>query len=165
MLTKKGVEKSGERDLQRQKAGTDGSQAERSGQVVVRVPAQDRVPKDHLLRRMNVLVAATLANLHGTLEPHYSAIRRPSVDPELMIRILLVVFATASASSAALARGRSQSGLPLVSSSGMVLSVSFFAVFDRLRAPSCVHASFEGDAKAARQKAEAEALEGEDWRG
>ena len=43
----------------------------------------DPVLEHHLLRRMNVFVTAALANLHKELEPHYSDIGRPSVDPEL----------------------------------------------------------------------------------
>jgi len=39
---------------------------------------------------MNVFVSAALADLHDVLEPYYSDIGRPSVDPELMIRMLLV---------------------------------------------------------------------------
>ena len=39
---------------------------------------------------MNVFVAAALSDLHKELEPYYSAIGRPSVDPELMIRMLIV---------------------------------------------------------------------------
>jgi transposase len=50
----------------------------------------DRVPKNHLLRRIDVFVTAALADLHKELEPHYSDIGRPSVDPELMIRMLIV---------------------------------------------------------------------------
>jgi len=50
----------------------------------------DRVPRTHLLRRIDVFVAAALADLHQELEPHYSAIGRPSVDPELMLRMLIV---------------------------------------------------------------------------
>ena len=50
----------------------------------------DRVPKTHLLRRIDVFVTAALADLHKELEPYYSDIRRPSVDPELMIRMLIV---------------------------------------------------------------------------
>ena len=50
----------------------------------------DRVPKNHLLRRINVFVTAALDDLHERLEPYYSEIGRPSVDPELMIRILIV---------------------------------------------------------------------------
>jgi transposase len=50
----------------------------------------DRVPKSHLLRRINVLVTAVLADMHEQLKPYYSEIGRPSVDPELMIRMLIV---------------------------------------------------------------------------
>jgi Transposase domain (DUF772) len=39
---------------------------------------------------MNVFVTVALADLHKELEPHYSAIGRPSIDPELMIRMLIV---------------------------------------------------------------------------
>ena len=51
---------------------------------------EDRIPDNHLLRRMNVFVGVALADLHKELEPHYSDIGRPSVDPELMIRMLIV---------------------------------------------------------------------------
>jgi len=50
----------------------------------------DRVPKDHLLRRINAFVTAALADVHEQLDPYYSEIGRPSVDPELMIRMLIV---------------------------------------------------------------------------
>ena len=50
----------------------------------------DRIPKNHLLRRIDVFVTAALADLHKELELYYSAIGRPSVDPELMIRMLIV---------------------------------------------------------------------------
>ena len=39
---------------------------------------------------MNVFVTVALADLHKELEPYYSDIGRPSVDPELMIRMLIV---------------------------------------------------------------------------
>src|SRR6188474_1659623 len=50
---------------------------------------EDRIPESHLLRRINVFVTVALADLHKELEPHYSDIGRPSVDPELMIRMLI----------------------------------------------------------------------------
>ena len=52
----------------------------------------DRVPKDHLLRRIDGFVTAALADVHERLEPYYSEIGRPSVDPELMIRMLIIVY-------------------------------------------------------------------------
>ena len=50
----------------------------------------DRIPNNHLLRRMNVFVTLALGDLHKELAAHYSEVGRPSVDPELMIRMLLV---------------------------------------------------------------------------
>jgi transposase len=49
-----------------------------------------RVPADHLLRRVNPIVTRVLANLREKLAPFYSDIGRPSIDPELMIRMLIV---------------------------------------------------------------------------
>ena len=53
----------------------------------------DRIPKNHLLRRIDVFVTAALADVHEQLDPYSSEIGRPSVDPELMIRMLIVGFA------------------------------------------------------------------------
>ena len=50
----------------------------------------DRVPKDHLLRRIDCFVMTALADMHERLKPYYSEIGRPSVDPDLMIRMLIV---------------------------------------------------------------------------
>ncbi len=50
----------------------------------------DRIPQHHLLRRIDVVVTAALADLHKELEPYYSDIGRSSVDPGLMIRMLMV---------------------------------------------------------------------------
>ena len=46
------------------------------------------VPADHLLRSIDRFVA--LGELRRELAPFYSAIGRPSIDPELMIRMLIV---------------------------------------------------------------------------
>jgi transposase len=50
----------------------------------------DMIPKGHLLRRINVFVTSVLADLHEQLVPFYSDIGRPSIDPELLIRMLIV---------------------------------------------------------------------------
>jgi transposase len=50
----------------------------------------DRVAKDHLLRRIDCFVMTALADMHERLKPYYSEIGRPSVDPDLMIRMLIV---------------------------------------------------------------------------
>src|SRR5215216_237869 len=51
---------------------------------------EERIPTGHLLRRVNPIVARVLADLREKLEPFYSDIGRPSIDPELMIRMLIV---------------------------------------------------------------------------
>ena len=48
----------------------------------------EHVPADHLLRRIDGFL--DLSELRSTLRPYYSRIGRPSVDPELMIRMLIV---------------------------------------------------------------------------
>src|SRR5437660_8288657 len=50
----------------------------------------DMIPKDHLLRRINVFVTSVLGDLHEQLGPFYSDIGRPSIDPELLIRMHIV---------------------------------------------------------------------------
>ena len=46
------------------------------------------VPDDHMLRSIDRFV--DLSDVRAHLEPFYSAMGRPSIDPELMIRMLLV---------------------------------------------------------------------------
>jgi transposase len=60
------------------------------GRLFYEFRLEDRIPESHLLRRMNVFVTAALSDLHKELEAFYSDIGRPSVDPELMIRMLIV---------------------------------------------------------------------------
>jgi len=51
---------------------------------------EDRIPRDHLLRRINVFVTPVLGDLREQLQLYYSEIGRPSVDPELMLRMLII---------------------------------------------------------------------------
>jgi transposase len=51
---------------------------------------EGRIPTQHLLRRINPVVARIMAELREKLAPFYSEIGRPSIDPELMIRMLIV---------------------------------------------------------------------------
>ena len=46
------------------------------------------VPADYLLRAINQLL--DFGDLRTHLEPYYSKVGRPSIDPELMIRMLLI---------------------------------------------------------------------------
>jgi transposase len=49
---------------------------------------EEHVPADHLLRAIDRFVE--FSDIRRQLEPFYSAIGRPSVDPELKIRMLLI---------------------------------------------------------------------------
>jgi transposase len=50
----------------------------------------DMIPREHLLRGIDVFVTAALTDLHDQLKRFYSDIGRPSIDPELLIRMHLV---------------------------------------------------------------------------
>jgi transposase len=76
-----------------------GRQKRDQGRLFYAFCLDDRIPKNHLLRRIDILVTAALADLHQELEPHYSDIGRPSVDSELMIRMLIVGYCYGSAGS------------------------------------------------------------------
>jgi len=55
------------------------------------------------LRRINVFVTSVLGDLHEQLGPFYSDIGRPSIDPELLIRMLIAISLTKSLDIALLA--------------------------------------------------------------
>lgn len=67
-----------------------GRQDRDQGQLFYEFKLDEMIPKNHLLRRINVFVTTVLADLHEQLKSFYSEIGRPSVDPELMIRMLIV---------------------------------------------------------------------------
>lgn len=48
----------------------------------------EHVPADHLLRLIDRFV--DLSDIRRHLDPHFSWIGRPSIDPELMTRMLMV---------------------------------------------------------------------------
>src|SRR6476661_5830066 len=66
------------------------------GQLFYEFDLGEAVPEDHLVRKIDT--ALDLSWLRGELAPHYSSMGRPSIDPELMIRMLVVgyVFAIRS---------------------------------------------------------------------
>ena len=66
------------------------------GQLFYEFDLGDAVPEDHLVRKIDT--ALDLSWLRSELAPHYSSMGRPSIDPELMIRMLVVgyVFALRS---------------------------------------------------------------------
>ena len=66
------------------------------GQFFYEFNLDDVVPPDHLVRQIDGVL--DLRWVHKELEPYYSPTGRPSIDPELMIRMLIVgyVFAIRS---------------------------------------------------------------------
>ena len=72
--------------------GDDGAADGRSEPVVLHITfnLDELIPEHHLLRRINPIVTGVLAELRGKLKPFYSEIGRPSIDPELMLRMLIV---------------------------------------------------------------------------
>jgi transposase len=66
------------------------------GQLFYEFHLSDVVPEDHMVRKIDT--ALDLSWLRSELAPHYSSMGRPSIDPELMIRMLVVgyVFAIRS---------------------------------------------------------------------
>jgi Transposase DDE domain/Transposase domain (DUF772) len=67
-----------------------GRQAVDQSQLFYPFNLEEHIPADHLLRRINPIVTRVLVDLRQKLVPFYSSIGRPSVDPELMIRMLIV---------------------------------------------------------------------------
>jgi transposase len=65
-----------------------GARQQAQGALFYEFSLEDHVPEDHLLRRIDRFV--DLGGIRGHLAPFYSSTGRPSVDPELMIRMLLI---------------------------------------------------------------------------
>ncbi|MFD0916528.1 transposase [Pseudahrensia aquimaris] len=65
-----------------------GKQSEVQAALFYEFNLEEHVPQNHLLRLIDRFV--DLASPRRQLEPFYSAIGRPSIDPELMLRMLLV---------------------------------------------------------------------------
>jgi transposase len=66
------------------------------GQLFYEFHLGDAIPEDHLVRKIDA--GLDLSWLRGELAPHCSSMGRPSIDPELIIRMLIVgyVFAIRS---------------------------------------------------------------------
>jgi hypothetical protein len=67
-----------------------GRQAGDQSQLFYLFNLEERIPVRHLLRRINPIVTRVLADLREKLKPFYSEAGRPSIDPELMLRMLIV---------------------------------------------------------------------------
>ena len=65
-----------------------GSNDKRQDELFYAFNLDEIVPQDHLLRDIDRVL--DLSNLREHLAPYYSHTGRPSVDPELMIRMLII---------------------------------------------------------------------------
>ena len=70
---------------------------------------EDHVPDDHMLRRLDAVL--NFDRVRSALADRYSPTGRPSVDPELMLRMLLI---GSPIGALAMQRGTSESCLSLV---------------------------------------------------
>src|SRR3954453_4908046 len=83
----------------------------------------DYVPRDHLLRRIDQFV--DLGSVRAELRPFYSTIGRPSIDPDLMLRMLIVGYCMGQRHPAAPIRGgRGALPAPYPTSGDPILSPS-----------------------------------------
>ena len=90
-----------------------GRRTEDQGQLFYSFNLDAAIPDDHLVRRIAAVL--DLSWVHNELAPHYSPIGRPSIDPVLMIRMLVVGYVFAIRSErGAVPRSSGQPGLPLV---------------------------------------------------
>lgn len=67
-----------------------GQQASEQSRLFYSFNLEERIPAHHLLRRLNPIVTHVLGELRAKLRWFYSEIGRPSIDPELMLRMLIV---------------------------------------------------------------------------
>src|SRR5258708_6278909 len=67
-----------------------GRRAADQAQLFYAFNLDDRIPRSHLLRRIDVFVTEALADVHWEMTAFYSHTGRPSIDPELLMRMLIV---------------------------------------------------------------------------
>src|SRR5258705_1734191 len=79
-----------------------GRSSQEQGQLFYSFNLEEVVPHDHLVRAPSR--AFSIFHGFGPMAPHYSHIGRPSIDPELMIRMLIVGSVSAIRSERALCR-------------------------------------------------------------
>jgi transposase len=88
-----------------------GRRGDGQGQFFYSFDLDEVVPPDHLVRQIDAIL--DLSWVHKELAPYYSHTGRPSIDPVLMIRMLLVGYIFAIRSSDLL-RGAGQSCVQVV---------------------------------------------------
>src|SRR5246127_1380893 len=83
-------------------AGDDGGLNHDQGQLFYSFSLEEAVPDDHLVREIAAVL--DLAWVRAELAPYYSSTGRPSIAPELMIRMLIIGYVFAIRSERALCR-------------------------------------------------------------
>jgi transposase len=73
-----------------------GPRQEAQAALLYEFSLEDHVPQDHLLRSISRLV--DLSSIRAHLTEFYSHTGRPSVDPELLLRMLLIGYCFGSRS-------------------------------------------------------------------
>ena len=79
-----------------------GCQTRGQEQLFYEFSLDEVVPADHLVRRIDAVLDTSW--VHRELAPYYSTLGRPSIDPELMIRMLIVGYVFAIRSERELCR-------------------------------------------------------------
>src|ERR1700740_2174311 len=79
-----------------------GRRSRDQGQLFYEFHLDEMVPDDHLVRKVGSLL--DLSGGYRELAPYYSAIGRPSIDPVLMIRMLILGYVFAIRSERQLCR-------------------------------------------------------------
>ena len=79
-----------------------GRQNNDQGDLFYEFRLDEAVPDDHLVRNIDAVL--DLSWVHAELAPHYPALGRPSVDPVLMIRMLIIGYVFALRSERLLCR-------------------------------------------------------------
>lgn len=75
---------------------------QRQSQLFYAFNLDEAVPGDHLVRKIAAVL--DLSWVHDVVEPHYSNTGRPSIDPELMLRMLIIGYVFAIRSERQLVR-------------------------------------------------------------
>jgi transposase len=83
-------------------ADHDGAAQSRPGQLFYSFSLDDAVPDDHPVREIAAVL--DLSWVHAELAPYYPQFGRPSIDPVLMIRMLIIGYLFAIRSERALCR-------------------------------------------------------------
>jgi transposase len=68
--------------------GSGGRREDRQGQLFYAFDLDKVVPPDHLVRQIDAVL--DLSWVHKEFLPYYSHTGRPSIDPVLMVRMLIV---------------------------------------------------------------------------